>query len=164
MRQTCCFTGHRPPKIGGYNEDNPTTKRIRLHLQNEIYLAINNGYKEFISGMALGVDTIAAEIVLEIRESYPIQLICAIPFEGQENMWTYDSRHRWRTILDSADEVIHISSPGYAAWKMQKRNEWMVDVSSLVIAVWDGSTGGTANCISYAKNATLPPEIHIITP
>lgn len=34
---------------------------------------------------------------------------------------------------------------------MQKRNEYMVDHSDKVIAVWDGSKSGTKNCIDYAK-------------
>ena len=34
---------------------------------------------------------------------------------------------------------------------MQKRNEYMVDLADRVIAVWDGSKGGTANCVKYAE-------------
>lgn len=33
---------------------------------------------------------------------------------------------------------------------MQLRNKWMVDKSDIVIAVWDGSEGGTNNCVQYA--------------
>lgn len=29
---------------------------------------------------------------------------------------------------------------------MQKRNEYMVDLADKVVAVWDGSKGGTDNC------------------
>jgi uncharacterized phage-like protein YoqJ len=35
---------------------------------------------------------------------------------------------------------------------LQKRNEWMVDHCDLLIAVWDGSEGGTANCVRYARH------------
>ena len=34
---------------------------------------------------------------------------------------------------------------------MQKRNEYMVDLTDKVIAVWDGSKGGTGNCVRYAE-------------
>lgn len=34
---------------------------------------------------------------------------------------------------------------------MQKRNEYMVDLADRVIAVWDGSKGGTATCVKYAE-------------
>jgi uncharacterized phage-like protein YoqJ len=39
---------------------------------------------------------------------------------------------------------------------MQKRNEWMVDHADAVIAVWDGSPSGTANCIGYARKKRRP--------
>lgn len=62
----------------------------------------------------------------------------------------------YNNILNKADEVIIVSYGNYAAWKMQKRNEHMIDRLSnnndFLIAVWDGSSGGTANCIKYAKN------------
>lgn len=36
---------------------------------------------------------------------------------------------------------------------MQSRNEWMVNRSNIVIALWDGSEkGGTYNCLKYAKS------------
>jgi uncharacterized phage-like protein YoqJ len=35
---------------------------------------------------------------------------------------------------------------------MQIRNEWMVDRCDKLIAVWDGSKGGTGNCVDYAKS------------
>ena len=35
---------------------------------------------------------------------------------------------------------------------MQIRNQWMVDNCELLIAVFDGTSGGTANCVNYAKS------------
>jgi len=35
--------------------------------------------------------------------------------------------------------------------KLQKRNEWMVDNSDAVIAVWDGTPGGPGNTVDYAR-------------
>ncbi len=49
------------------------------------------------------------------------------------------------------DNVVQVSEAGYAAWKMQVRNKAMVDNSDLVIAVYDGSGGGTGNCVAYAQ-------------
>ena len=45
---------------------------------------------------------------------------------------------------------------------MQKRNEYMVDLADVVIAVWDGSNSGTGNCIKYAQKCGK--EIIQITP
>jgi len=50
----------------------------------------------------------------------------------------------------------------YYPAKMQKRNEYMVDNSNIVIAVWDGTKGGTYNCVKYAEK--LGKEVIIINP
>jgi uncharacterized phage-like protein YoqJ len=164
MGKTACFTGHRPNKLGGYNENNPTMIDVKRRLDNAITQAIKAGYTEFISGMALGIDMVAAEIVLSKKKEYEdIRLIAAVPFEGQEGKWPEQSQERWRKVISQADEVVLVCEPGYAAWKMQKRNAWMVDHSQAVIAVWDGTKGGTGNCVEYAKKAKHAPKIvHII--
>ena len=52
---TCCFTGHRPGKLPwGYNEQGIKFLLFKIRLRKTIKQAIKNGYKYFISGMALG--------------------------------------------------------------------------------------------------------------
>lgn len=59
-------------------------------------------------------------------------------------------------ILQKAYKIIAVNDDPYAPWKMQARNEWMIDNSNAVIAVWDGSPGGTANNIKYAEAKERP--------
>ena len=76
-----CFTGHRPYKLGMPEN---TVKEL---LKNEIMQSIEDGFTTFITGMAQGVDIWAAEIVLRLRSTYDIKLICACPFDGFDNTW-----------------------------------------------------------------------------
>lgn len=120
-------------------------------LETEIRKAIDNGFVTFISGMARGVDIWAAEIVLRLRDAgEPIHLICASPFEGFEKSWPEDWQSRYRSVLGRADVVRYICK-GYNRSCFQIRNEWMVDRSARVIAVYNGESGGTRNTIVYAK-------------
>ena len=57
----------------------------------------------------------------------------------------------YRKVLEQADEVFYVTEEEYKPYLMQRRNIWMVDESDYVIAVWDGSSGGTGNCVKYAK-------------
>lgn len=162
---TCCVTGHRPHKLGGYDESNPTMRHVIKSLEKSINFLIKQGYETFISGMAIGVDMVFAETVISFRNNFPnIKLISAIPFVGQDKMWNQNFRNRYNNILQLANEVVVVSDGAYSAHKMQIRNEWMVNRSSLVIAVWDGSRGGTGNCVQYAKSASHQPKILRITP
>lgn len=163
-----CFTGHRPDKLGGYNENNPIMARVRKMLTHEIRRMLLSGNRTFITGMALGVDQLAAEILLDLKDGSGhisnIKLIAAVPFLGQEKMWPQASQRKFREILAKCDEVVYVCNAGYAGWKMQKRNEWMVDNSEAVIAVWDGTAGGTGNCVKYAESAVHKPDIIRIDP
>lgn len=150
--KTICFTGHRPEKLNGYNpKDNI---QMLYKLKESIVEMINNGYENFITGMAIGVDMWAAKIVLKLKKEYPqINLICAIPCDKHWSKWQYNSPEsveQWFSITSKADLVHYVSEDPYTAWCMQVRNKWMVDNSNTVIAVWDGTKGGTGNCVVYA--------------
>ena len=116
----------------------------------EIRKAIEDGFTTFISGMARGVDIWAAEIVLRLRdEGKPIHLICASPFEGVERSWSDDWKWRYTDVINRAD-IVRFICKGYSHACFQIRNEWMVDHSARVLAVYDGQLGGTKNTITYA--------------
>lgn len=142
FKTCCCFTGHRPDKC----------TRTKQEIRNELTVAINNairkGITTFISGGAEGVDTWAAEIILELRkENAQLKLVLALPNE--------DWLSRCSQLCATAD-LIEIVGTGHHLGIYQKRNKWMVDHSAQVIAVFNGRPGGTKNTIEYAKQHGIP--------
>lgn len=100
-----------------------------------------------ISGMALGFDTWAAETCIQLG----IPFIAAIPFAGQQRMWSPEQQLHYAELLSRAQSQHVVCPGGYEPRKMQIRNVWMVDNSDCLLACWNGSPGGTKNCIDYAK-------------
>lgn len=142
-------TGHRPNKLYGYN----IFSREWISLKEEFKkLLVANRCTEAITGMALGVDTVFALAVLELQdEGYNIKLHCAIPCRNHSCKWNRESVELYDNILKRADVVKLVTDAEYEPWMMQVRNEYMVDLADKIIAVWDGSNGGTANCVRYAE-------------
>ena len=141
----CCFTGHRPDKM------ELGEKEIKPLLEKAIDDAIAYGYVTFITGMAMGTDIWAAEIVLERKKtSKDIHLICALPHPGFESRRSMTEKMRFNKIIKKADLVKEINDH-YFTGCYQVRNEWMVDRSNLVIAVFNGQKSGTKNTVDYAK-------------
>lgn len=138
LHQTLAFTGHRPDKVAAYE------RAIRLHMLTSMMLMEP---ASVISGMALGVDTWAAECALALA----IPLVAAVPFKGQDQLWPAALRRHYDTILERAVGVRVVCEGDYHPSKMQARNEWMVDRCGLLLAYWNGSSGGTANCVHYAR-------------
>lgn len=178
-----CFTGHRPNKLGGYDWNTPKNKAIMDKLQKHIINIIVNSDDttfRFICGGALGIDQMAFSICQYLRGDQSkwdtpvkIKLVLAIPFEKQDCKWSQDSVNIFRQQRKNADEVIlvdtlenykfdAVKTGEYHPAKMQLRNMYMVDRADLVIAVWDGTNGGTGNCVKYARKQNK--QILIIDP
>ena len=146
----CCFTGHRPEKL------NTSEKEVKAALRKPIDQAVHDGFTVFITGMARGVDLWAAEIVLDLRKrNKEIRLICAIPHDGFEARWSPSWQELYRYVLAEAD-LTRVISKGYHTGVYQVRNEWMVNHSTRVIAVFNGQPSGTKNTIDYAYRQGVP--------
>jgi uncharacterized phage-like protein YoqJ len=134
-------TGHRPNKLGGY------TVRVERMQEAIAYAWLSDNHPEIvISGMALGWDQALARAAIARN----VRVIAALPFENHHSIWPHWQIEKYTDLLSKCYEVKIVCNGGYEKWKMQKRNEWMVDNCDLVLALWDGSTGGTNNCIQYA--------------
>lgn len=148
-------TGHRPPKIGGYDPSAPLRVAVRAAIHDAL---VRLQPEKGISGMALGVDQDFAEECIALG----IPFLAAVPFKNQSGAWPEASRAHYDYLLEMAAEVVVVSGGAYATWKMQARNVWMVDACTELLAVWDGSSGGTGNCVTYALTKKRP--IHRIDP
>lgn len=156
------FTGHRPDKLGGYRGDSPVARRVRQALV-QIVLRTVRKYPGavFVCGMALGVDQWAAEAVLAARErGLPCRLEAVVPFEGQQDRWPRPAREHYLRLLERAD-LVHVlwygpvHSHGQARRLLLARNRWMVERASVLLAVWDGSPGGTGHTVRLALERGL---------
>lgn len=157
--KTCAFTGHRPQKLPfGLNEEGARCIALKEELRKQIINLIENeNVTHFISGMALGVDLMAAEIVLDLKVSYPgITLESAIPCETQAVKWTVSQRERYYDIAAQCDKETMLQSH-YTPDCMDKRNRYMVDHADFILAVWNGKPSGTGRTVTYArgKNRTV---------
>ena len=147
----CAFTGHRENKLDpDWNEASP----ICFDLKQKLYDAIENVYESgihyFICGMAHGCDLYFAEAVLEFATDHPdVQLEAAIPYSGQADNWRGTLKRRYDAVLDKCVKRT-VLQQYYTRDCMMRRNRYMIDNASVLIAVYNGSPGGTRNTMLYA--------------
>ncbi len=151
--KTVAFTGYRPEKMPfAESLSDPGFIRCRESLRVVLRLLIERGYTRFVTGMAMGFDTWVAEDVLALREAFPtygLTLHCAVPFPGQAAKWSAADRARYERILARADEVVTVS-PAYSRDCYFARNRYMADMADVLIAAYDGQSGGTRYTVEYA--------------
>lgn len=150
--RTCCFTGHRPEKLPwGFDESTPECRRVRIEIAMQLEALHSAGITHYISGMALGCDLLFAEAVLAMREEYDdVTLEAAIPCDSQANSWTEAQKERYNSIIASCDKVTFVQHQ-YTPGCMLRRNKYMVDNASVLLACFNGTPGGTMNTVLYAR-------------
>lgn len=140
-------TGHRLDKLGGYDDARA--------FQNTLWLARRCieelEPKRVISGMAIGWDQALALAAVQLG----VPFVAAIPFTGQERRWPAEAQGLYRILLDKADDAVVLSEK-HSLDAFQLRNEWMVDRATDVLALFNGSRGGTRNCVLYAQAVGKP--------
>ena len=141
-----------------------TDPALKARLASALAAAYDQGYRHFLCGMAQGTDLYFCQAVLDLRQAHPdVTIEAAVPFAGQADRWPAADQARRLALLDQCDletVVQHTYTPGC----MGRRNRYMVDRSSLLLAVYDGTPrGGTMNTLAYAmrqgvQTVILPVE------
>ena len=161
-KQTCCFTGHRPENLYKNIDDGELYNRIVKAVEN----AYLDGYRVFLCGGCRGGDFLFADAVLYARTKHSdIKLCFVLPCRDQAANWYREDRDNYSRLLDSADDIVCLSEK-YTSDCMQKRNRYMVDLSTLLIAAYNGTEGGTQYTYGYAqkKHLRITDVLDRITP
>lgn len=108
-------------------------------------------YDTLITGMAKGVDIIAAETCLEKTDW---KIIAAIPCYGQEAKWEEEWQKRyWAILSNSRVKVVYVTSGAWTKGCYFTRNNWMVKRCTAAILFMHDKKSGTGNtCQSLEKS------------
>ena len=143
--KTCAITGHRT-LYKGFN---------RERLKQILIRVIKGNFDTFLVGMAVGFDTECFKILLDLKKEYKINLVACIPCESQALNFTLEQKNEYDYLLSCADQKVLISKE-YVKGCMLKRNKFMVDNCSGLIAYYKKETGGTASTVRYALKTNIP--------
>jgi len=161
-----CFSGHRKVE-GRYPPSLKWNGIFSLVVGICQHLFMTRGATEFISGGALGFDTIAARAIIWMKNNGyrgKVFLTMALPFPGYNKVWPHGSIAEMESICNNgADRVLYVSQQtAYHPGLLQIRNVWMKDNSDTAIILWDGSKGGTFNFrTSHIADTRCIPHVWI---
>ncbi len=160
--KTVCFSGHRPEKLPGGTKGNTLQRMLRGFLHTRILTAIDQGYTTFLNGTARGVDLWAGEIIMALKLQDPrLHLISVKPMEKPPLGLIGEELYLYNSVLECSDLVICTQPPGTTSAKQcfQRRNQFMVDHASLLIAMLGHDKSGTGQTVRYAKKQELQVEV-----
>ncbi len=129
------FTGHRHLS---YNQVVSYMNKLHQDYPDAIW----------VTGGAVGLDSLAASFAM--AHNIKLWLILPFPPGVMSKFWSQAQRDVLERSIKYCDKF-SVLSPVYDKSIYQRRNERMVDLSDMVAAFFDGTPGGTANCVRYAQ-------------
>lgn len=146
---TCGFTGHR-------HISNAALPTVRADLEQTIRDLIEVGFTRFLTGGALGFDTMAAQAVLALKPEFPmLHLHLVLPCRDQAKSWPAEDVRIYEDIKAAADSCEYICDT-YSQGCMFQRNRVLVDQCCLCVAYLNRSRGGTLYTVNYARKHGVP--------
>lgn len=158
---TVCFSGHRPEKLPDNGDlTSLKMKGVLSMLYYEIQQSIEQGFKTFIIGGAKGIDLWAAEFIMQFkhRGSDDIDLVIALPYKDFGANYKGMELFLRGNAVKTSSMIINVSEePSKACYR--KRNQFMIDHSSRLIAVISDLKSGTGQTVNYAEKNGIETKI-----
>lgn len=136
----CALTGHRVLGKGFSRE----------RLEQCLRSLIAEGADTFYCGMALGFDLYCCELLLRLREEFPVRIVACVPCADQAARYSPRAKEKYEALLSACDEKIVLHEK-YENGCMFERNRCMVDRCDVLLAYLETERGGTFYTVNYAK-------------
>ncbi|MBO4384329.1 MAG: DUF1273 family protein [Clostridia bacterium] len=144
------FTGHRTDKLPwGSDESDERAAAFKKRLEREIVKAYKQGARYFLSGMADGIDLIAAETVLRLSALCPgMELVAVFPY-GTGNS------ERKRSAAKRAFRAVSLHE-NYVTGCYMERNRFLTEHCVRMICGFGGDMStGTGQTVGMALKAGI---------
>lgn len=136
-------------------------KNLRNVIYTELYRIISELYKQgytyYYSGMAEGIDMLAANAVLDLKEEHPdICFVAVVPFQWQQERYSTTGRNDYKTICSEADEVVRLAEEIAENDFYARRNDYLLENCSAMVCYHDGQCDVMTYTYNQAERAGIP--------
>ena len=152
------LTGHRPPRLAGYDLNHPFYKKLQATLESLIERAlVKYQVVDCHSGMALGADTVWSLAILACQKRHGsdrVRFHAEMPNRQHGAKWPAKSQAQHAEMVSKSQSQSYYEGKPDTPFPKQAddRNKGMIDKADILFAVWDGiQKGGTWNAVRYAK-------------
>ena len=159
-------TGYKSMEMGIFKEDDPKVQFIKSALKKRLIGFIEEGLEWVIVSGQMGVEIWTAEIVLDLKEEYDINLAVFPPFENQDNRWPDNLKEKYQEITMIADFYKPLYTGDYKGpYQFRAKNMWFAEKSDASLLLMDEEFPGSVKYFHEAtKELTKNYPVYKITP
>lgn len=143
--QTIYVTGYRPHELGIFNDKHPGTAIIKKALDQELRALLDEGLEWVVISGQQGVETWAAEVIIELKNEYPnLKYSIITPFLEQEKNWNEIKQQKFHYIVSKADFTTSVTKRPYEApWQFIEKDKFIIQNTDGILLVYDEENEGS---------------------
>lgn len=153
------ITGYKATELGIFSLKHPGIAIIKKALNKQIVSLIDEGLEWVIVSGQWGIELWAAEVVLELKSTYPdLQLAVITPFLDQEEKWSEEKKVIYQSVTQQADYVNSVSKKQYdGGWQFREKNKFLLRNTDGILLVYDEENAGSPK---YIKELAAQQGVH----
>ena len=145
-------TGYKPHELGIFDDNHPGVHFIKKALEKRLVALLDNGLEWVIISGQLGIETWAAEIVIQLKKEYTgLKYAIITPFNEQEKNWNDMKKEKYHTLVTLADYHVSLTSKPYEApWQFIEKDKFLMRNSDGILIVYDEENEGSPKFVKKA--------------
>ncbi len=147
--KTIYVTGYRAHELGIFNDKHPGIAVIKKALYDQLYQLCDAGLEWVVISGQLGVESWAAETVLELKKEFPnVKYSVITPFLEQEKNWNEQKQTQYIHIINNADFVTSVTKRPYEApWQFIEKDKFIINNTDGMLLIYDEDNEGSPKYI-----------------
>ncbi|TCZ80885.1 DUF1273 family protein [Paenibacillus albiflavus] len=139
------ISGYKATELGIFSLKHPGIAIIKKAIKKQLQSLIDDGLEWVIISGQWGVEIWAAEVVIEMKQSYSyLQLAVITPFIDQEENWNEEKKEVYSNVLRNADYLNSVSKKKYeGGWQFKEKNKFLLRNTDGLILIYDEENPGS---------------------
>lgn len=145
-------TGYKQHELGIFDDKHPGIRFIKKALEKRLLSFLDEGLEWVIVSGQLGVETWAAEVVINLKKEYAgLKYAVITPFLEQEKNWNETKKEKYQSIVALADFHTSLTKRPYEApWQFIEKDKFFMRNSDGILIVYDEENDGSPKFVKKA--------------
>ncbi|MFQ3543020.1 SLOG family protein [Halobacillus rhizosphaerae] len=164
--KTIVVTGYKPIEMGIFKYNDPKIVFVKAAIKKRVAAMIEEGLEWVLISGQMGVELWAAQVIMDLKEEYFIQLGVIPPFENQQERWPEEWQHAYEEVTMMADFYQPVYNKEYQGpYQFKAKDQFLVEHSQGCLVLYDEDTKGSPDFfLKAAKKLSRHYSILYITP
>lgn len=154
------ITGYKAHELGIFDQKHKGISIIKKAILNYLQPLLIDGLEWVVISGQYGVETWAAEEVLELKKTYSsLKLAIITPFINIDSQWQEQRKEAFQHLIQHADYVNSVYKTEYQGpWQFKATNKFIMENSDGMILLFDEEKEGTPRYILDSIHKMTTPD------